>query len=677
VAGPKRRPGLCLVARLSARQRHSARPAAPRRERQMTIASFWPFRRRYDSKKVQSQHPVELRVATSGSFSIRATVEVLARVDGASTSCSQTGRVRAALFVPSTITTVQFHGDNIKKPSANARSSCVHVLQMFTPAETAQVLQDAQRIGTAIGWSDRGVSLPTQDVLVQNLSKESQDLVHRAIREQLLPFARRQYPHLNSAFDKQPYPRPGNLFIVRYSAASGRPGGRGLKLHKDETALTFNMCLSPQGGFEGGGTYFPACSGDVDGILLRPTPGYCLVHDGNIKHAGNDVVSGDRFILVGFYNADGRDRAGEELYFSKRALEESRTKFIGTPPPPIQTIYFTTAVATARGSLGSVPTSSTQKTPPPSTLRPMCATSSLPSTSSAIVGGSGAGSSSSSSSDSMMVASSSLRGQSERRNLSSVAIQGPVAGEDAFESVQLVDTQREYGSQQRGRPSEKLPREEQAGGEDSDRSRERARERAREQAEEDKDRSASGVERLKGVTRTKMEGRMGGKMDGWLEGWVSGCSPRGGSSAVGPSPSGGSYGPLSVGFPCGGGESSNSASLDGLASNSMLSAGLVERIDIPASAAPSPNLSPTSQQASSGPWAQSIVLLAILLAILLIVLFAIYFANLLTTLHTLSCPSVSLTVSFSDPIPGMCLCRWFGAPLLFPRYRRHQQWVQQ
>jgi hypothetical protein len=108
------------------------------------------------------------------------------------------------------------------------------------------------------------------DVLVQNLSKESQDMVFRAIREQLLPFARKQYPHLSDAFDKQPYPRPGNLFIVRYSAASGRPGGRGLKMHKDETALTFNLCLSPQDAFEGGGTYFPAASADVDGLLLRP-----------------------------------------------------------------------------------------------------------------------------------------------------------------------------------------------------------------------------------------------------------------------------------------------------------------------------------------------------------------------------------------------------------------------
>jgi len=189
------------------------------------MSVLWPFRRSAEKKDVKERQPSELRIATSGSFSIRATVEQL-KVDGAG-SYAQPGKVRAALFVPSTVTTVQFHGDGQKRPGANARSSCVHVVQMFSQAETANILADAMRIGGSIGWSDRGVSLPTQDVLVQNLSKESQDMVHRAIREQLLPFARRAYPHLNAAFDKQPYPRPGNLFIVRYSAASSRPGGRG------------------------------------------------------------------------------------------------------------------------------------------------------------------------------------------------------------------------------------------------------------------------------------------------------------------------------------------------------------------------------------------------------------------------------------------------------------------
>lgn len=312
--------------------------------------SLWPFRRGSDAKRHDSSTSAaqELRIATSGSNSVRATIETL-RVDGAG-SYSQSGRVRAALFVPSTSTTIQFHAESHKKPGSNARASCVHALQMFSPQETSLILDDAKRIGSSIGWSDRGVSLPTQDVLVQNLSRESQDSVHKAIREHLLPFARRHYPHLNAAFDKQPYPRPGNLFIVRYSCASQRPGGRGLKLHKDETALTFNLCLSPEEDFTGGGTYFPAANSDVDGLLMRPLPGHCLIHDGNIKHAGNEVRTGERFILVGFYNADGRDRAGEDQYFGKKAREEARLK--PAAAQPVQTIYFTTAVASLRPGVG-------------------------------------------------------------------------------------------------------------------------------------------------------------------------------------------------------------------------------------------------------------------------------------------------------------------------------------
>ena len=107
---------------------------------------MWPAWWR-PSKKAEKA-PSELSIATSGSFSIRVPIETL-KVDGAG-SYANPGRIRAALLVPSAVTTVQFHGDH-KKPVPSTRA-CVHVLQMFTQAETAQLLDDAKRIGNAIGW---------------------------------------------------------------------------------------------------------------------------------------------------------------------------------------------------------------------------------------------------------------------------------------------------------------------------------------------------------------------------------------------------------------------------------------------------------------------------------------------------------------------------------------------
>jgi|Transcript_5818 hypothetical protein len=113
--------------------------------------NIWPFRRHSDGRKNQSPPLVkELRIATSGSYSIKASIEAL-RVDGAG-SYAQAGRVRAALFAPLGLTTIQFHADSHKKPGMSARASCVHVVQMFTPVETTTILDDAKRIGAAIGW---------------------------------------------------------------------------------------------------------------------------------------------------------------------------------------------------------------------------------------------------------------------------------------------------------------------------------------------------------------------------------------------------------------------------------------------------------------------------------------------------------------------------------------------
>lgn len=68
--------------------------------------TFWPFKRWGEDRKAGSPSQArELRIATSGSFSVKALIELL-RVDGAG-SYSQPARVRAALFTPNSATTLQ------------------------------------------------------------------------------------------------------------------------------------------------------------------------------------------------------------------------------------------------------------------------------------------------------------------------------------------------------------------------------------------------------------------------------------------------------------------------------------------------------------------------------------------------------------------------------------------
>lgn len=59
--------------------------------------------------------------------------------------------------------------------------------------------------------------------------------MHSAIIDTLVPFAKRQYPHLAARLTQNPLPPSGNLIVVRYSADIA--GRTGLELHKDGTAV--------------------------------------------------------------------------------------------------------------------------------------------------------------------------------------------------------------------------------------------------------------------------------------------------------------------------------------------------------------------------------------------------------------------------------------------------------
>ena len=85
-----------------------------------------------------------------------------------------------------------------------------------------------------------------------------------------------------------------DLFIVKYKDSEQNY----LDMHCDGSFLSFNILLSDNADFEGGGTYFD------DGLTAYLEQGDILIHSSKIKHAGLPITKGMRYLLVGFLNID-------------------------------------------------------------------------------------------------------------------------------------------------------------------------------------------------------------------------------------------------------------------------------------------------------------------------------------------------------------------------------------
>eukprot|EP00438_Fugacium_kawagutii_P003505 Skav218386 [mRNA] locus=scaffold2066:404308:405384:- [translate_table: standard] len=86
-----------------------------------------------------------------------------------------------------------------------------------------------------------------------------------------------------------------DLFFVKYSV----DGQAGLALHRDGSIVSFNVLLNQATEFEGGGTYVEA-----DDCAYQIDQGDCFVHSGKLRHGGQPVTKGERFILVAFVDVD-------------------------------------------------------------------------------------------------------------------------------------------------------------------------------------------------------------------------------------------------------------------------------------------------------------------------------------------------------------------------------------
>jgi hypothetical protein len=219
------------------------------------VVRCWPFKPDDDGKPLQLR-PEPMTVAFSACnvqhqfHAVATTIHILGRT-------GQAERVLAALVLPGDI-----HPDlltlrvspgvhrppppELRKRRQRPRQALLHAIRILSDVEAVHVI--TQAAAPTIAWNNRGVGLPTQDVVVCSLPMDLQMLILRCLRDRLVPHIQALYPQHSAVLEQRPMPRPSNLFIVRYSAS----GQRGLKLHEDETALTFNVCLSTRMDFTGG-----------------------------------------------------------------------------------------------------------------------------------------------------------------------------------------------------------------------------------------------------------------------------------------------------------------------------------------------------------------------------------------------------------------------------------------
>jgi hypothetical protein len=94
----------------------------------------------------------------------------------------------------------------------------------------------------------------------------------------------------------------GEPHLVKYNGKS-----KGTKLHTDNSEfiyITVNVALSAPDDYEGGGTYIEAMD-----ETIRLQQGEMLIHLGNLVHAGVEITSGVRRLLIGFLECEWLDSA--------------------------------------------------------------------------------------------------------------------------------------------------------------------------------------------------------------------------------------------------------------------------------------------------------------------------------------------------------------------------------
>jgi GR25 family glycosyltransferase involved in LPS biosynthesis len=162
----------------------------------------------------------------------------------------------------------------------NPLEKVVRVDQFMSQKRCAEIIKLAEAHGA---WqTTRHNNYPTMDIPVD-------DIQNLNVQPELHQIAKLSKSNFN--LEANATLTPFDVFVVKYDVN----GQRELKVHRDNSELSFVLLLSSTSEFEGGGTYYEHAN-----MTVCPEQGGLLLHCGKVRHAGKAITKGTRYVLIGF-----------------------------------------------------------------------------------------------------------------------------------------------------------------------------------------------------------------------------------------------------------------------------------------------------------------------------------------------------------------------------------------
>lgn len=166
--------------------------------------------------------------------------------------------------------------------------SNVYIYEKFLDPNICDfIIYESEKYSNNYGWeTTRHNNYPTTDIPLINI-KNIYNIIYNYTIFNIFPLIEKSYK-LNMY-----YLSITDLFIVKYEFDKQNE----LLPHCDNSIISFNILLNNENDFEGGGTIIHFENHEK---LYSIKKGDIILHSGKIKHSGNKITNGKRYIIVGF-----------------------------------------------------------------------------------------------------------------------------------------------------------------------------------------------------------------------------------------------------------------------------------------------------------------------------------------------------------------------------------------